>query len=71
MYNQCLIIIYKSSENLIVMIKYVRCSFSYGSCGQHGSFQACREKRENNSALLWQKEASDVPSKSELLMFSY
>ena len=25
----------------------------------------------NHSALLWQKEASDIPSKSELLMFSY
>ena len=25
----------------------------------------------NYSALLWQKEASDIPSKSELLMFSY
>ena len=24
-----------------------------------------------NSALLWQKEVSDTPSKSELLMFSY
>ena len=24
-----------------------------------------------NSALLWQKEASDIPSKSELWMFSY
>ena len=25
----------------------------------------------NYSALLWQKEASDIASKSELLMFSY
>ena len=25
---------------------------------------------ENTSALLWQKEASDIPSKFELLMFS-
>ena len=25
----------------------------------------------NNTALLWQKEASDIPSKFELLMFSY
>ena len=25
----------------------------------------------NNTALLRQKEASDIPSKSELLMFSY
>ena len=24
-----------------------------------------------NTALLWQKEASDIPSKSELLMFLY
>ena len=24
-----------------------------------------------NAALLWQKEASDIPSHSELLMFSY
>ena len=24
-----------------------------------------------HSVLLWQKEASDIPSKSELLMFSY
>ena len=28
-------------------------------------------KGNKNSALLWQKEASDIPSKSELLMFSY
>ena len=26
---------------------------------------------KHESALLWQKEASDIPSKSELLMFSY
>ena len=25
----------------------------------------------NNAALIWQKEASDIPSKYELLMFSY
>ena len=30
-----------------------------------------RELTEQISALLWQKEASDIPSKSELLMFSY
>ena len=26
---------------------------------------------DDKSALLWQKEARDIPSKSELLMFSY
>ena len=26
---------------------------------------------ESHTALLWQKEASDIPSKSELLMFAY
>ena len=29
------------------------------------------QKFTTNAALLWQKEASDIPSKSELLMFSY
>ena len=28
-------------------------------------------KKESFAALLWQKEASDIPSKSEWLMFSY
>ena len=27
--------------------------------------------KDNYSALLWQKEASDIPSKFELLVFSY
>ena len=27
-------------------------------------------KDKHNTALLWQKEASDIPSKFELLMFS-
>ena len=26
---------------------------------------------DSNAALLWQKETSDIPSKFELLMFSY
>ena len=29
------------------------------------------KKTPDNTALLWQKEASDIPSKFELLMFSY
>ena len=29
------------------------------------------KKLTHCTALLWQKEASDIPSKSELLMFSY
>ena len=29
------------------------------------------QRAKDPTALLWQKEASDIPSKSELLMFSY
>ena len=33
----------------------------------HVNQQICKD----NTALLWQKEASDIPSKSELVMFLY
>ena len=49
---------------------------------QYGHYRNCNEYLATNAlfledstgsytALLWQKEASDIPSKSELLMFSY
>ena len=38
-----------------------------GICADH----SCVNMFPRTAALLWQKEASDIPSKSELLMFLY